>query len=246
MANLFTTLKGHLGFHLNAPRPPVSPSVDQTIERLGLPFSSVLFSMYAGSPQMGMDGCLHAIDATTRISPVAGLWLFDLCRSVRPRATFEIGLAYGFSTVYFLAAIKANDMGEHTALDPFQPHWHGVGLTRAKLLKMEKFFHFTDELSVVGLVRLSQEKAQYDLLFIDGNHRFDDVLVDFTLAANICGVGGHIILDDMWMPSVRKTAAFIRRNRGDFVEVPCPVPNFAVFQMIDKDKRDWDHFVDFN
>jgi hypothetical protein len=58
-------------------------------------------------------------------------------------------------------------------------------------------------------------------------------------------MGGYIVFDDMWMPSIRKAVSFVRRNRKDFFEVATPVPNFAAFQRVADDKRDWDHFEDF-
>ena len=78
-----------------------------------------------------------------------------------------------------------------------------------------------------------------------GDHRFDRVLFDFSLASFVCEPGGHIILDDMWMPSIQRVASFIRLNRPDFTEVRTPVRNVAVFRMTGADTRQWDHFVPF-
>jgi hypothetical protein len=58
-------------------------------------------------------------------------------------------------------------------------------------------------------------------------------------------MGGYIILDDMWMPSTRTAAAFIRSNRKDFQEITTPVSNVAAFRRIGEDARDWHHFVEF-
>ena len=83
------------------------------------------------------------------------------------------------------------------------------------------------------------------MIFIDGNHRFDDTLVEFTLCAQACKMGGYIVLDDMWMPATRKAVSFVRQNRKDFSEVAMPVLNLAAFQRIAEDNRNWDHFCDF-
>jgi hypothetical protein len=84
------------------------------------------------------------------------------------------------------------------------------------------------------------------VIFIDGNHRFDDVLVDFTLSAELCPMGGCIVMDDMWMPSIRRAVAFIRSNRNDFEEIKTPVSNIAAFQRICADGRQWHHYVEFS
>lgn len=58
-------------------------------------------------------------------------------------------------------------------------------------------------------------------------------------------MGGYIVLDDMWMPSIRKVVSFVRRNRSDLSEVATPVLNLAAFQKVAEDIRNWDHFKDF-
>src|ERR1700730_15866182 len=83
-------------------------------------FRSALLSMYRGESQLGADGQMHPIDQTTKICPSQGMWIYDLCLSVKPKSTLEIGMAYGYSTLYFLAAITRNQAGHHTAIDPFQ------------------------------------------------------------------------------------------------------------------------------
>ena len=106
---------------------------DQILSSLPDPFRSALLSMYAGEPQLGEDGQKYALDGTTNISPEEGMWLYEFCKKVRPRATLEIGLAYGFSTIYFLAAIAEDDNARHCAIDPYQRRagrWAGIGLVQ--------------------------------------------------------------------------------------------------------------------
>jgi predicted O-methyltransferase YrrM len=203
--------------------------------------------MYNGEPQVGSDGALHTMDATTRIVREQGMWLYNLCLGMKPKATLEIGLAYGFSTVYFLAAIHKNGSGFHTAVDPFQyPWWHGVGSRIPERLGMNDRFRLIREKSVAALAHRADARETFEVIFVDGNHRFDDVLVDFTLSAELCPVGGSIILDDMWMPSIRRVAAFIRLNRTDFEEIKTPIRNIVAFRRIAEDTRDWNHYVEFS
>ena len=106
-------------------------------------------------------------------------------------------------------------------------------------------FEFVPETSVHALARFAKEERRFGLIFIDDNHKFDAVSVDFALASLVCELGGYIILDDMWMPSTQRAASFIRLNRPDFTEVPTKAPRLAVFRKTDCDKRRWDHFVRF-
>jgi predicted O-methyltransferase YrrM len=222
------------------------PSTDEILSPLPQPFRSALLSMYKGEPQLGSDGEQYSLDGKTAITPEEGMWLYHLCREAKPKTTLEIGLAYGYSTVYFLAAIRENGVGRHSAVDPFQRHWHGIGVCQPRSLSMSDGFRFVEEKSVTALAHFADRGEMFEVIFIDGNHRFDDALVDFTLSAGLCPNGGCIILDDMWMPSIRRAVAFIRSNRKDFEEIKTPVSNIAAFRRIGEDARAWGHYVEFS
>jgi predicted O-methyltransferase YrrM len=208
-------------------------------------FAARLASMYAREAQLGEAGAEYPLDGVTQVSIEQGLWLHQLCLKVRPKKTLEIGLGYGFSTLYFLAAIFQNKVGHHTAVDPSQSSWHGVGLANVGRVGMESSFRFINDRSFPAFIDLGRAGEAFEIIFIDGSHKFDDVLVDFTLASNLCPQDGYVVLDDMWMPSIRKAVAFLRSNRTDFLSVETPVPNIAMFQRVAPDARPWDHFQDF-
>jgi predicted O-methyltransferase YrrM len=167
-------------------------------------------------------------------------------------ATLEVGLAYGFSTVYLLAALEANGGGTHVAIDPYQDtDWSGVGVTTAArlvrgstVLTDDAFRHIPTR-SERALVDLGRNYGEFGLTFIDGYHRFDDVLVDFTLAAPMCPVGSVIVLHDMWLDSIFSVASFLRTNRCDFQEIQTGCENLFAVKRVDEDTRNWDHFVPF-
>jgi predicted O-methyltransferase YrrM len=225
---------------------PVPPATEQVLADLDLPFRDALFSMYRGEPQLGLDGQRHPIDTLCKIFPSQGMWLYEMCRSLKPAATLEIGMCYGFSTLFFLAAIAKNGTGRHTAVDPdVRRHWHGIALASVQSLGMNSSFRFVEERSARAATDLAREGSLFDLIFIDGSHRFDDATVDFYLYAPLCSIGGRIIFDDMWMKSIQTAVAFVRTNRKDFVELPKPHENTSVFQRIAADAREWDHFHPF-
>src|ERR1700677_1822896 len=91
-------------------------------------FRDVLKSMYAVDPQQGSAGPVE-LNEQVRIPEASGMWLHDLCLKLKPARTLEIGMAYGFSTLYILAALDEIGAGRHTAIDPWQEElWHNVGL----------------------------------------------------------------------------------------------------------------------
>lgn len=220
---------------------------DRILSSLPQPFRSALLSMYASEPQLGEDGQMHALEGNTGLSPSAGIWVYELCRRVRPLATLEIGLAYGFSTVYFLAALAENGKARHTAIDPYQRHapgWRGIGLEHGKRFGGDKF-RFIEERSSAALIHLAEQSELFEIILVDGRHLFDLALVDFTLSAELCSMGGYIVLDDVWLPSIQRVVSFIRANRKDFAEFETPIANIAAFRRTGTDDRKFRHFVEF-
>ncbi len=224
---------------------------EELLAALNPRFRSHLLSMYRVEPQLGTDGQPHPIDEDTKISAAQGMWLYKLCMSDRTKSTLEIGMAYGYSTIFFLAAIAKKQVGHHISIDPLQSSlWHGIGLTHAQELAPTKdsnsSFRLIEERSDRVAVDLARSNSTFDLIFIDGNHRFDDVLVDFYLYAPLTAINGHIVFDDMWMSSIQTVVAFIRANRSDFIEVYTNIPNICVFRKVSEDGRKWSHFKTFN
>jgi predicted O-methyltransferase YrrM len=174
------------------------------------------------------------------------MWIYETCGRLKPAHSLEIGLSYGFSTLFILAAIHQTGSGHHTAIDPYQTtDWHRVGALHAKNLGMERSFECVEKYSNTALAGFVEAKDEFQFIFIDGAHRFDDVLVDFTLAAQVCPIEGEIIFDDMWMPSIRTVVHWIRSNRPDFREVLTPLSYIAHFKRIGNDERNSTHFVPF-
>jgi hypothetical protein len=103
-----------------------------------------------------------------------------LVRELKPENSLEIGLAFGFSTMYFLAAIHANGSGHHVAVDPFQYEWwHGIGVAREKVVGIER-----------GLFEFVQETLSWrlrDLLESSGNS------VSFSLTVTIHSTESSLI-----------------------------------------------------
>ncbi len=133
----------------------------------------------------------------------------------------------------------------HLAIDPFEVSlWHGIGLVQAARVRTAAKFTWLPGYSVHALSRLIRTRESFDFIYIDGNHRFDDVLVDFYLSDQITRVGGYVIFDDSWMDSIAAVCRFIARNRA-YQALPQEAEGFRVFRKLRHDDRDWRHFVPF-
>ena len=205
-----------------------------------------LATMYEKHPQRGSDGLMHDLDDITRISIEQGHLLAELHATIKPKLSIEIGLAYGFSTLFILDAAFHTNAGRHIAIDPFQDSmWHGIGRQAVKELSFDSKFEHIPETSVTALTDLSKQGAKADYIYIDGAHTFDYALVDFFCSNRVLNVGGILIFDDMWMPAIQKVASFIRSNMSGYQELPTAVSNVLCVKKTKEDDRPWDHFAAF-
>jgi len=185
------------------------------------------------------------INAQTRIPIAEGAQLNQIVRQSKTFRSLEIGFAYGFSTVWILDALRARDGSRHVAIDPFElTWWGGVGLQQVKRLCAKPSFEWIDDSSIHALSRLIKSEEKFDFIFIDGNHRFDDVLVDFYLCDQVVSAGGLIAFDDASWPSVRTAINFILTNR-EYQLIPQPVQSMTVLKKLADDNRHWEHFQSF-
>src|SRR4051812_5281650 len=165
-----------------AERIKVTAKIRQLAPDIGKDTEEVLIDMYTAKQLYGIDGLVR-IDGTTRISVAQGAQLNQLIRQSEINKSLEIGFFYGFSTIWILAGLRSRRNSHHVAIDPFEiTQAHGVGLHQVKRLGAAPSFEWIPEYSIHALSRLIKSEEKFDFIFIDGNHRFDDVLVDFYLS----------------------------------------------------------------
>jgi predicted O-methyltransferase YrrM len=203
-----------------------------------------LVRMYSSSVLDGTEEKARAI-GQEKISILQGSELNRILRDIKAARTLEIGFAYGFSTIWLLDAVATNG-GTHNAIDPFEKRrWSGVGLHQVNQTPgFDKLFKWHEAFSIHALSDFIRSGETFDAVFIDGNHRFDDVVVDFYLADQVLRVGGIMAFDDMWMDSVKSVASFVALNRH-YELVPQRADTMAAFRKIANDDRLWDHYIPF-
>jgi len=105
----------------------------------------------------------------------------------------------------------------HIVIDPAQnavAYWHGVGLANLERAGYRGFVEFIEKPSQIALPELVSAGRRIDFAFIDGEHTFDHVLVDFFFVDQLLNVGGIVVLDDAGWPSIRSVARFVASNRS--------------------------------
>jgi predicted O-methyltransferase YrrM len=207
----------------------------------------VLADMYGARALRGTEQDVPVkLEPNTRISIEQGAELHRIARAHRTKTSLEIGFAYGFSTIWLLDALSVQVESSHLAIDPLERGlWQGVGLRQVeRVSELGPTFGWVEDYSIHALSQLIRQKRKFDLVFIDGNHRFDDVLVDFYLADQVLAIGGIMAFDDLWMQSVRSVVSFVSLNR-DYRLVEQRATNMAVFRKLADDRRPWHHFRRF-
>ena len=254
----------------------ISPHDSTTLpDGLGAPLRREREALYAEGVIAGRSG--RRFDVwPVGMTRDAGAALRDLVREpiagdpsasgagARPRRALETGLAFGLASSFILEGLAHNAEtgagpggGFHlTSIDPFQTRdWDGAGVEHLTRAGAAPAHTLIEEGSETAMAHLASRGARFDFIFLDGDHRFDAVFVDLFFAARLVRPGGLVVLDDAWMPSVRKAAAFGVRN-GVFFADPrphgpseagaSPLKRFLLLRANpDAHLRPWDHFVDF-
>lgn len=129
--------------------------------------------------------------------------------------TLETGMAYGVSTLWLADAVARTAGGHHIAIDPRQRGgYHNIGRLNVERAGLDDVVEVYVERSEMRLPKLVADRTTLDFAFVDGRHLFDSALVDFFYVDRMLRVGGAVALHDLWMPSLRKVAGFIRHNRN--------------------------------
>jgi predicted O-methyltransferase YrrM len=156
-----------------------------------------------------------------------GLALHDWVRRERAVRTLECGLAFAISTLFIVEALLENGGdGRHIATDPYQfatlpthgTTYAGVGLQILEEAGVRGLVEFFPEESQVVLPRLLSEGRRFDLVFIDGNHRFEGVFLDLIFAGRLLEEGRVVFVDDVQFPGVQRAVRFCVSNLGWGIE----------------------------
>lgn len=189
------------------PVPDAATIIGQRIERL-----------YAEQVVLDEAGASHVI-LPLSVTPERGAFIANLCRAERPSATLEVGMAWGLSTLHILAAlaeVRGSAAGApHVVMDPFQASRFGnAALRLVREVGAERMVEFYPELSEIVLPRMLADGRQFDLAFIDGDHRFDPGFVDFFFVHRLLKPGGLVIFDDVVLDGIFLTSRWAETNLG--------------------------------
>lgn len=185
---------------------------DCALQTTRMQMNPLIQQIYATRTVEDDDG--NRFDIFPAIKYSEGQALYQLIRSRKAARTLEIGMAQGLSSLFMCQAHFDDGAGIHTAVDPRQSsEWRSIGLANVRRAGLEGFFRFIEAGSDAALPDLIAAGEEFDLIFIDGKHLFDFVLVDFYFSDKLIRPGGCVVFHDYWMPAIRKALSFVLANR---------------------------------
>jgi predicted O-methyltransferase YrrM len=152
-----------------------------------------------------------------------GLALRGWVRKEGAQRTLEVGLGFAISTLFIVEGLLENGPDlTHVAADPYQlkslpthrTTYAGVGLHILEEAGVRELVEFYAEESQIVLPRLLAEGRELDLVFLDGNHRFEAVFCDLFYSGRLLRGGGIVFVDDTQLPGVRRAVDFYIANLG--------------------------------
>lgn len=180
-------------------------------------------------------------DTVSAIKTTEAQFIYDFVKKENLTRTLETGFAFARSSAHIMAASGK----EHIAIDPFQSHYGDMGLKNIEKLGLTDKLIFKPDFSHNVLPALLKENKKFDFIFIDGDHKFDGILIDFYYSNLLLENNGYVLMHDTWMRSTRLVEKFIQKNLKNYRYVKTPLRNFSLFQKLEDDKRDGMFFSEF-
>ncbi|MGH9642976.1 MAG: class I SAM-dependent methyltransferase [Terriglobales bacterium] len=175
------------------------------------------------------------------ISQEEGEFLQWLIREVDPTISLEVGLAYGVSALFICDALKRQSETKHIVIDPVQRSaWQGIGIANLRRAGYGSIVTLMESPSYRALAELERSGQRIDFAFIDGNHTFDFVLVDFFFIDRMLNIGGMVVLDDANWPSINKVCRFVATNLCYTVVAEHPPTRIPLkYRVLEHLARNW-------
>lgn len=176
------------------------------------------------------------------VSPAEAAFLQSLVRREGSRKTLEVGFAYGCSAAHIMTATGQ----PHVAIDPHPQKWDDLGRRNLAKLGLAEYLELHEGFSYQVLPQLLRDGRSFDFIFIDGDHKFDFVLVDFFFGDKILQAGGCLVLHDVWMRAIQLVTGFIETNKPNYRCESGGPDNMRIYRKAAmEDGRRWMDFREF-
>jgi len=142
------------------------------------------------------------------ISEFQGEFIALFIKKNKPMSIIECGFGYGLSSLWLNST--EHKIKKHYIIDPYFKSLSFNFLSPYKLIIEQSNVDFIDKKTSQQF--LASFKGKVDLIFLDAEELFDSFITDMHFSTKIIKVGGHIIVRNVWNPSVRKGLMFFIKN----------------------------------
>lgn len=128
----------------------------------------------------------------------AGIFLYVLCKLLKPDKIIETGVAYGSSSMYILQALEENKNGMLYSIDYAFSPWQSKQMIGAAIPdNLRKNWNLIFGPSSQELPKLLSSINPIDVFFHDSLHTFKNMTFEFETAWPYIKKGGFLISDDI-------------------------------------------------
>ena len=128
----------------------------------------------------------------------SGLFLYMLCKTIKPDKIVETGVAYGLSSTYILQALKENGKGILYSIDSVFSPWQSKDMIGAAIPdELRSRWKLVFGSSSEKLKNVLSQLNQIDVFFHDSLHTYKNMIFEFEMAWPFIIKNGFLISDDI-------------------------------------------------
>lgn len=149
-------------------------------------------------------------DENGSVNPGDRRVLYNIARALKPGAVLEVGTHLGGSTVHLALALKKNGAGRITTVDKrdvndrsaepwkkFNSHF-----SPKEMLELVDCSDRVEFVTDMSLSFLTSQASDYDLIFLDGDHKGAVVYQEIARSIEHLRTGGYVVLHD-YFPNLK-------------------------------------------
>jgi len=126
------------------------------------------------------------------------LFLYGLCKIMKPDVVVETGVAYGQSSSYILQALKENNKGILYSIDNIFRPWESLDMIGDTIPQnLRKRWKLVVGSSVVKLEETLQSIKTVDVFLHDSLHTYKNMLFEYNTSWSFIKKNGFLISDDV-------------------------------------------------
>jgi predicted O-methyltransferase YrrM len=128
----------------------------------------------------------------------SGLFLYSLCKIIKPKVVLETGVAYGISSAHILQALHENNDGILYSIDSIFRPWESREMIGAAIpLHLRSNWKLTLGSSPEKLKEVLSSIGEIDIFIHDSMHSYENMLYEYEAAWPFIKERGFLISDDV-------------------------------------------------